>query len=90
MYNVRYHFDFIRSTFLIKVKRNEKNRFVGSDSARMQHASLAAPVDETSETTGGTCLEYRVDSRIRSSVRGGKERDYGPSLYSGSGLDGAR
>lgn len=27
--------------------------------------------------------------RVRLSVRGGKERDYGPRLYSGSGLDGA-
>lgn len=60
--NVRYRPDLMRSTFQIKVKRNEKNRFARSDSAGMQRASFAAPLDGTSGTTGGTCLEYRVHS----------------------------
>lgn len=86
--SIRYHPDFIKSTFLIKVKRNEKNRFSRSDSAGLQRASLAAPVDGTSGTTGGTCLEYPCTFAYVCRVRGGKERDYGPRLYSGSGLDG--
>lgn len=82
------HFDSTKSTF-IKKELNEKKKVVSQD--QILYAGnvrlCSAGVDGTSEATG-----RRNVSRISCTFVActcGKERDYGPRLYSGNGLDDA-